>query len=569
MYPACTNIWVRDLGNYRYPVEKIGECITQYGKKDPRTGAQGWQHVSTQMEHESDIHKEHTLLIAGNEKQTKYKYSTNIPQKFLFSIMGALNKAGAIPQNLAVALEEELVKVLKSVIDVQHKTRKQIELTIDKATRILHDRRTDEVKSKKACHSCAKDNERVQEQMVDVKGGKSKMLSEKDFSKLESKRRKAEEATKRADTDYYSCSVRAERAREEWECAVFRSCGVFQEMEQERLLNMSTVLTKHSHHISVIGPRMVQLGERLASGAERVDVPSDIQTIIAMRGTGPNIPEQILPDFYAEEMVNTMNSDRRREVLEKLLLVIKHDIEREKKAKQGLEHLAAAFAETPNFTDDVAQSDVHDKLINMKSMIRFFEAARYKITCSLCELENKPKPSHVLSRYLYQNKDRQGFTHSILRGPPGGFNAVRSLNRRNSNDSNSSSGCGSDFTDFSSDDREAGDGNSLEHDTFYEEQFQDFTYSGAGSGKCSTTASEAGSSTISHNYQQPNSDGATTSILGRCRVLYNYEANLNDELTIHPDDIINIYCKQDDNWWQGELNGVFGIFPATYVEDLK
>ncbi|KAG1714611.1 Organic cation transporter protein [Nymphon striatum] len=36
MCPACTNAWVRDLGNYRYPVEKIGECPTQYGKKDPR-----------------------------------------------------------------------------------------------------------------------------------------------------------------------------------------------------------------------------------------------------------------------------------------------------------------------------------------------------------------------------------------------------------------------------------------------------------------------------------------------------------------------------------------------------
>ncbi|KAG1683073.1 Polycystin-1 [Nymphon striatum] len=36
MCPACTSVWVRDLGNYRYPVEKIGECPTQYGKKDPR-----------------------------------------------------------------------------------------------------------------------------------------------------------------------------------------------------------------------------------------------------------------------------------------------------------------------------------------------------------------------------------------------------------------------------------------------------------------------------------------------------------------------------------------------------
>ncbi|KAG1682898.1 Xylulose kinase [Nymphon striatum] len=36
MCPVCTNVWVRDLGNYRYPVEKIGKCPTQYGKEDPR-----------------------------------------------------------------------------------------------------------------------------------------------------------------------------------------------------------------------------------------------------------------------------------------------------------------------------------------------------------------------------------------------------------------------------------------------------------------------------------------------------------------------------------------------------
>ncbi|KAG1666074.1 Chorion peroxidase [Nymphon striatum] len=34
MCPACPNVWVRDLGNYRYPVEKIAECPTQYGEKD-------------------------------------------------------------------------------------------------------------------------------------------------------------------------------------------------------------------------------------------------------------------------------------------------------------------------------------------------------------------------------------------------------------------------------------------------------------------------------------------------------------------------------------------------------
>ncbi|KAG1651036.1 Neprilysin-1 [Nymphon striatum] len=35
MYPACINVWITDIGNYRYPFEKIVECPAQYGKTDP------------------------------------------------------------------------------------------------------------------------------------------------------------------------------------------------------------------------------------------------------------------------------------------------------------------------------------------------------------------------------------------------------------------------------------------------------------------------------------------------------------------------------------------------------
>lgn len=34
-------------------------------------------------------------------------------------------------------------------------------------------------------------------------------------------------------------------------------------------------------------------------------------------------------------------------------------------------------------------------------------------------------------------------------------------------------------------------------------------------------------------------------------------------------DVINIHDKQPDGWWLGELNGVVGIFPATYVEEIS
>ncbi|KAG1684636.1 hypothetical protein GQR58_009354 [Nymphon striatum] len=32
---ACTNVWIRDLADYRYLVQKISKCPSQYGEKDP------------------------------------------------------------------------------------------------------------------------------------------------------------------------------------------------------------------------------------------------------------------------------------------------------------------------------------------------------------------------------------------------------------------------------------------------------------------------------------------------------------------------------------------------------
>ena len=51
-------------------------------------------------------------------------------------------------------------------------------------------------------------------------------------------------------------------------------------------------------------------------------------------------------------------------------------------------------------------------------------------------------------------------------------------------------------------------------------------------------------------------------------MLYEYQANESDELNIQPDDIIHIIDKYDQEWWQGELNGNVGIFPASYVEEI-
>ena len=57
-------------------------------------------------------------------------------------------------------------------------------------------------------------------------------------------------------------------------------------------------------------------------------------------------------------------------------------------------------------------------------------------------------------------------------------------------------------------------------------------------------------------------------VIGQCRAVYDYTANMYDELNIRYGDVINIHDKQEDGWWLGECGGKVGIFPATYVEPV-
>ena len=90
-----------------------------------------------------------------------------------------------------------------------------------------------------------------------------------------------------------------------------------------------------------------------------------------------SLGEQVLPNFYAEDINNCMNRERRREALTKFLRVVKSDIDRETKGMGGVENLAKAIQETPKFGGEESQQDVQEKLQHMRSMLTFLEATRY------------------------------------------------------------------------------------------------------------------------------------------------------------------------------------------------
>lgn len=53
-------------------------------------------------------------------------------------------------------------------------------------------------------------------------------------------------------------------------------------------------------------------------------------------------------------------------------------------------------------------------------------------------------------------------------------------------------------------------------------------------------------------------------------MLFSYEAENDDELTIEEGDIINVLEKEleDGGWWKGELNGKIGVFPDNFIKLL-
>ena len=49
-------------------------------------------------------------------------------------------------------------------------------------------------------------------------------------------------------------------------------------------------------------------------------------------------------------------------------------------------------------------------------------------------------------------------------------------------------------------------------------------------------------------------------------VEYDYEAELQDELTIHAGDILTSVKQMSGGWWEGVLKGKRGLFPENFVK---
>ena len=50
--------------------------------------------------------------------------------------------------------------------------------------------------------------------------------------------------------------------------------------------------------------------------------------------------------------------------------------------------------------------------------------------------------------------------------------------------------------------------------------------------------------------------------------IYDYNADKEDELSFTEGAIIYVLKKNDDDWWEGVMDGITGLFPGNYVEKI-
>ncbi|XP_078571683.1 nostrin-like isoform X3 [Branchiostoma floridae x Branchiostoma japonicum] len=459
-------------------------------------------------------------------------------------------------RNLSSALNEDAWKPLKSFIDAQSKTRKPMETTVEKATKSLGERIAEQNKMKVTTYLHARENERLQEQLDDVNSGKGRVFSEKEISKLNKKKKKAEDNQQKSETEYLDLVVKAERSRHDWEGSAYKCCALMQTLEEERIKFMHELLNKYNTFLSDMGPKMVQSCNRLGESVLCVDISADIAHMIEHYKTVDYVPEQLLYDCYEEDTTNTMKTERRKSALLRKLHRLDTEIDREKKSREGttsshvpskrhffsalfrgVQHLHQVYSDRPGFADSEAKGEVHQQLLHLNAMIDLLTVSQHKLQCTLALLEGHNKPEHPLSQYIEQHRDKQGIMHSTLRIP-----TVITLGATAGPPQ--ASGVSHRHATFMP------QGNSVpmrSEPTRMETNSVDSTYDG---------------------YSDNEFDDGPPEVICQCKAQFAFTSNEKDEISIQPGDIINVHEKLEDGWWCGELRGHTGYFPASYVEEL-
>ena len=492
-----------------------------------------------------------------------------------------------------MALSEELVKPLKVSVESQHRVRKAVEAGVDKTGRVLAEWRSAQAKAKKHCYLSARDNEKMQDQVFI---NKPRALTDKETAKLEAKCKKTQEAVRKVKN--ISIGFLFPRLQI---CVMLlllpgRS-GVLYLLYEGGTVSTGMGIDDATRRPLLPRPGTGKTGtnERLALKILRLLPRLRAQTMPGRRKTGRtgyHLQCRWRPaTCFCPERLGTVLCRAAPPGLLRRAHVQRYE-QRAAQRESGTLSPLGSFRPGTRITWQTRSRESRQGVARVTSLWRrgiatgsarkvtpFTQHARLpgndarqiaqfrqrtgaqpipqswpstiQISRGMCRPAT-PQNRLIQFPFLFLpfqvHKDKQGMMQSVLKLPHWIDNEDIEI-------------------EMNEDGRGTGDGNSGQPDSDFDEFSSQGSDGEVSSHSVITRSVSNGVETRSTTSSTPSSNTVVPSV-GKCRALYSYAANMYDELSIQPGDVINIHDKQEDGWWLGELAGTVGIFPATYVEEV-
>uniref|UniRef100_A0A3Q1EGW0 Osteoclast-stimulating factor 1 n=1 Tax=Acanthochromis polyacanthus TaxID=80966 RepID=A0A3Q1EGW0_9TELE len=435
-------------------------------------------------------------------------------------------------RSLGNAFHQEAILEIRQVLEEHNKRKRPLDNAIERNGKLVTANWSEQLKIKKKLVGLTREHEAL----FNFVENNRQICTEKEKQKMLNRLTKSAEMQTRVDEEYFNINMEGHQMRLKWENTLKTCYQIIQELEKQRIEVLHNILNRYILHMSGCGQTLKHGQKQIEQAALRVDVDKDIRALVEENSTTAedNKAEFLMTDYFEEDSKSLMGKDRRRDAIKLKLERLEVCIAKTKKDCEGIEKLIKTYSENPSFSNQKNLEETEQHLDESTLKLDLLEATHCKLSVTLSELEGKPKSFHRFSSSILKWKDKD-CEHSVVQ-------LTRPVKLRRTP-------CRS--------------RQSLRASIIY--KGPETSTTGAAQ---ETAAVECDSTVNGVSPHTDDDDGQELCSIGKCKALYNFTPEHDDELTLKEGDLLDIWAKEENGWWFGTLNGQTGHFPSTYVEEL-
>ncbi|XP_076026241.1 nostrin [Genypterus blacodes] len=534
--------------------------LYQNGKRFSKTGEHFCKELMAVFQQRAEL--EHTYSkglqkLAGKLIKASKEMTDNSTYNAWCHMSDEMYSRADAHRTLGNAFQQDAILELRQTLDEHNRRKRPLDGVIERSGKLVTTNCSEQLKMKKKLSGITKEHEAL----FNFVENNKHICTEKEKQKMLNRLTKSAEMQARVDEEYFNINIEGHHMRLKWENTLKHCYQILQELEKQRIELLCNVLNRYNLHMSSFGQTLTHGQRQIEQAVQRVDVEKDLQSLSEENNitTGENKAEFLMADYFEEDSKSLMDKDRRREAIKVKLQRLEDSIKKTRKDCEGTEKLMKTYSENPSFSNRKNTEETEQHLDESSLKLDLLEATYYKLSMSLSELQGTPKSFHRFSDSIMKWKDKD-CEHSLVQlARPVKIKKTPFRSRLSLRASIIYKGPVQAHVAV-----EPSSG-TTEHIASSASLQQTVAVDGGGGVKVAPPQTD-------DKGQQTDDKGqgqrAELSSIGKCKVLYDYTSEHEDELNLKIGDLLDVYQREENGWWFGALSGQTGHFPSTYVEEL-